>query len=461
VRPALSLAAPFRRGIRRDTLLNLIGQTLPLAVAALTVPAIVAGLGSERFGVLALAWTVLGSFNVLDVALGRAVTKLSAEALGRAERHRLPAIVWNAVALQASLGGLAAVLFAAASPLLAGRVLHLAGPLAAETQRTFLLLAISFPLTLVTGCLRSLLEALRRFDLINLVRAPAGAATFALPWLAVRAGWSVPAIVGLLVAFRGIVTAVHYLLCRRALPELAAAPRFERAVLGALARFGGWVTAANSVPPLLILLDRFLLGALVSLTAVAHFSVPYEMVFRLWVLPTSLLAAVFPVLSQAAGRGDWESVQRVAARSVRTVLLLLGPPVVIAILGAGPILAAWIGKDFAEPGAPVLRLLALGVLCSALASTPAAVLQASGRPDVTARLRLIELPVFALLMAEAIRLWGATGAAAAFAVRAGLDGFLLFGLSARLVRPALRSPHLPGPPLPPHALPPGERRETD
>ena len=72
------LSAP--RGIRRDTLLNLIGQTLPLAVAALTVPAIVAGLGSERFGVLALAWTVLGSFSVLDLALGRAVTKLSAEA---------------------------------------------------------------------------------------------------------------------------------------------------------------------------------------------------------------------------------------------------------------------------------------------------------------------------------------------------------------------------------------------
>ncbi len=429
------LSAP--RGIRRDTLLNLIGQTLPLAVAALTVPAIVAGLGSERFGVLALAWTVLGSFSVLDLALGRAVTKLSAEALSRAERHRLPAIVWNAAALQAALGGVAAVLFAAASPALAGRVLHLEGPLAAETQRTFLLLALSFPLTLVTGCLRSLLEALRRFDLINLVRAPAGAATFAIPWLAVRAGWSVPAIVALLVGFRAIVTAVHFLLCRRALPELAAGPRLERSVLAALARFGGWVTAANSVPPLLVLLDRFLLGALVSLTAVAHFSVPYEMVFRLWVLPTSLIAAIFPVLSAAAGRGDWRSVQEVAARSVRTVLLLLGLPVAVAVLGARPILEAWIGSGFAEPGAPVLRLLALGVLFAALASVPSAVLQAAGRPDVTARLRLIELPAFALVMAGAIRLWGATGAAAAFAARAGVDCVLLFGL-------VLHSPAQPG-----------------
>jgi O-antigen/teichoic acid export membrane protein len=421
-------------GITRDTLLNLIGQTLPLGVAALTVPAIVAGLGTERFGVLALAWTVLGSFSVLDLALGRAVTKLSAEALGKGQRERLPAIVWNATLLQSALGGLAAVAFAAMAPLLAGRVLHLQGDLAAETRGTFLLLALSFPLTLVTGCLRSLLEALRRFDLINLVRAPAGAATFAIPWLAVRAGWGLPATVGLLVLFRGIVTAVHVLLCRLALPGFAVKPRMERPLLQELARFGGWVTAANSIPPLLVLTDRFLIGALVSLTAVAHFSVPYEMVFRLWVLPTSLVAAVFPVLSEAAGRGDWHRVDAVAARAVRGVLLMLGAPVAIAVLGARPILDLWLGPDFAATGAPVLRLLAAGILFSALASPPAAVLQAAGRPDVTARLRLAELPAAALLMAGAVWLWGITGAAAAFALRAALDSALLFGLVARRPR---------------------------
>jgi hypothetical protein len=56
---------------------------------------------------------------------------------------------------------------------------------------------------------------------------------------------------------------------------------------------------------------------------------------------------------------------------------------------------------------------------------------------VTARLRLIELPAFALVMAGAIRLWGATGAAAAFAARAGVDCVLLFGL-------VLHSPAQPG-----------------
>jgi O-antigen/teichoic acid export membrane protein len=428
------LPAPLRPGIGRDTLLNLIGQTLPLGVAVFAVPALISGLGTERFGVLALAWTVLGSFSVLDVALGRAVTKLSAEALGQGRTERLPAILWNAVLLQAVLGGLVAIVFALATPWLAGHALGLDGPLEEETRRTFLILALSFPLTLVTGCLRSLLEALRRFDLINLVRAPAGAATFALPWLAVHLGWGLPVTVGLLVLFRAMVTAIHYFLCRRALPAMAGWRRPERSVLSELARFGGWVTAANSVPPLLILMDRFLIGSLLSLTAVSWFSVPYEMVFRLWVLPTSVVAAVFPVLSLEIGRRDWDRAGEVAARSLRMILLLLGPPVAVAVLGARPILEIWLGGDFAEAGTPVLRWLAAGVLVSALGSVPSAMLQAAGRPGLTARLRLIELPVFALLMAGAIHRWGTTGAAVVFAARAAVDATALFGLSRGMVR---------------------------
>ncbi|HEX6902829.1 MAG TPA: flippase [Thermoanaerobaculia bacterium] len=429
-----ALAAGLRPGIGRDTLLNLLGQTLPLAVAVFAVPALITGLGTERFGILALAWTVLGSFSVLDVALGRAVTRLSSAALGRGEPDRLPAIVWNAVFLQAVLGALAAAVFALAAPWVVERALHLRGPIADETRRTFLILALSFPLTLVTGCLRSLLEALRRFDLINLVRAPAGAATFALPWLGVHLGWGLPALVGLLVLFRGIVTAVHYLLCRRAFPAMAGRRRPERSVLSELARFGGWVTAANSVPPLLVLIDRFLIGSLLSLTAVAWFSVPYEMVFRLWVLPTSVVAAVFPVLSMEIGRGDWRRAEQVAARALRMVLLLAGPPVAVAVLGARPILEVWLGGGFAAAGTPVLRWLAAGILFSALGSVPSSMLQAAGRPDLTARLRLIELPVFGLLMAGAIHLWGITGAALVFATRAAVDAAALFRLARTMNR---------------------------
>ena len=238
--------------IARDTAFNLLGQVLPLGLALVAVPGTVSRLGTERFGVLALAWTVLGSFNVIDVALGRAVTRFSSEAIGRGEPQRLPQIVGTAAALQAALGIAGSLLFAAATPLLVGRVLGLAGPLAGETRAAFFLLALSFPVTLLTGCLRSLLEALRRFDLINLVRGPAGASTFAIPWIGAAAGLGLPAIVALLVAARVVVFLAHAALCRRLVPGLSAGlalQRLEPVRSRPLRRLGHGGEPDSAIPP--------------------------------------------------------------------------------------------------------------------------------------------------------------------------------------------------------------------
>ncbi|MCI0403070.1 MAG: flippase, partial [Acidobacteria bacterium] len=56
-------------------------------MGVLCIPPIIAGLGAERFGLLALAWAVLGYFNIFDLGLGRATTKFVAESLGRGEHH--------------------------------------------------------------------------------------------------------------------------------------------------------------------------------------------------------------------------------------------------------------------------------------------------------------------------------------------------------------------------------------
>ena len=70
----------------RNSLLNLMGQVVPLFVGVATVPLIVRGLGPERFGLLSIAWVVLSYSAVFDLGLGRASTKFVAEALARGER---------------------------------------------------------------------------------------------------------------------------------------------------------------------------------------------------------------------------------------------------------------------------------------------------------------------------------------------------------------------------------------
>ena len=76
-------------------------------MALFAIPLLVKGLGVDRFGVLTLAWMVIGYFSLFDLGLGRALTKLVAEKLGEERAQEIPAIVWTTLLLMLAFGWLA------------------------------------------------------------------------------------------------------------------------------------------------------------------------------------------------------------------------------------------------------------------------------------------------------------------------------------------------------------------
>jgi len=59
------------RRLARNVLWNLLGTGAPLLVAIVVIPVLIEGLGIERFGVLTIAWMVVGYFSLFDLGLGR------------------------------------------------------------------------------------------------------------------------------------------------------------------------------------------------------------------------------------------------------------------------------------------------------------------------------------------------------------------------------------------------------
>ena len=237
--------------------------------------------------------------------------------------------------------------------------------------------------------------------------------------------WDIFGILGLLVLSRYVASVVYYLLCKHVVPALKK-PRFHRAGLRAVLSFGGWVTVSNLVDPIMTYLDRFMIGSLLTLDAVAYYSTPYEMVTRLWIIPRSFISTLLPTFSTLNGQNSWEQLEAYLTRSVKYLLLALGPIVAAVVVFSSEILQIWLGTEFSREGASVLRILALGVLANSLANIPYSLLQALGRPDVSAKFHLIELPLHCLLAWLLINSWGVTGAAVAWLMRASLDAVLLF-----------------------------------
>jgi O-antigen/teichoic acid export membrane protein len=421
------------RLLARNTLFNFVGQGIPLLVGVITLPLIVRGLGAERFGLLSLSWVVLGYFTIFDLGLGRAAAKYVAEALARGDKDQVPRLVWTAVTAQTIFGGIGALILVAIAPLLVEHVLNIPPVLVGEAKVTFSLLAIAIPAVLVSSSLTGVLAATQRFDLVNAVGASFSVVNSLLTLVAVLSwNWHLPHIVGMLAASRFLASVAYYWLCLRVLPSLKGLPRCHRRELRALIGFGGWVTVSSIVGPILVYLDRFIIGALLTMAAVAYYSAPYEIITRLWIIPASLVATLFPAFSMLSGQSQRERLAYFLSRSVQWVLLTLGSVVVLLTILARDILQLWLGQAFAQESTCVFQILALGVLINSLAHVPYSLLQAHGRPDITAKFHLVELPLHGLLVWWFINLWGTTGAALAWTIRVTVDALLLLVAAGHL-----------------------------
>jgi O-antigen/teichoic acid export membrane protein len=193
-----------------------------------------------------------------------------------------------------------------------------------------------------------------------------------------------------------------------------------------LFKFGGWVTVSSIVGPILVYLDRFLIGSILTMTAVAFYTAPFEAVTRLSIIAGSLTISLFPAFSTLEGAGDRQKLGFYFASSVKYVLLVLTPIVLVVIFFAKEILNLWLGNEFATESAIGLRVLSAGVLVNSIAFIHYSLLQGTGRPDIPAKFHLIELPLHLAFAWILINHWGITGAALAWTIRVTLDAFLLF-----------------------------------
>jgi O-antigen/teichoic acid export membrane protein len=420
--------------LAKNALLSLSGQLVPIVAVVVITPYLIGRLGEARSGILAVCLAILSSSTLLDLGLGRALRKRVAEALGRGERRSAALITTTTLGAQLGLGAIGALLLSLLAAPLAEQWLRIPAELQAEAKATFVIVAFALPVTVLLDSLMGVLEAAQRFDLVIAIRIPFLLSESLLPLYGIHIGWDLPTIAAVQLAVTVGFLVAYYVLSCTVVPELRRWPRVDRNELRKLFDFGKWIMVSNAVAPLLMYLDRLAIGAMIGMTAVTAYAAPYEAITRLSLVPASLAATLFPAFSSLSGQGRGEQLSRYASRSVRYLLLFFGPVIVVTMLFSRPILERWIGVGLAEDGALALSILAFGVLVNALAHVPFSVVQAKGRPDLTAKFHLIELPVHAVLVFLLVHLWGIPGAALAWTFRVSFDAVLLFAASAKITR---------------------------
>lgn len=417
--------------IGRHTAYNLVGLGVPLAAAVFTIPVLIHELGAARFGLLTLIWAVVSYFGLFDLGLGRALTQRLSVVWSRDDSSAVGPELSTALLMMVGLGALASVALYVASPWAVSVIRDV--PDRTEAIASLHAMALAMPAIVITSGLRGVLEARRAFGIVNAIRLPLGLFTFLGPWAVVtflgpRLDW----IAWALCLGRLAGCAVHAWFAWRELPTRQGGWSPRLVLVRPLCVSGGWLTVSNVISPLMGYADRFVIGAIVSAAAVAVYATPHEVVTKLWIIPGALTAALFPAFAaQVAVRAP--GLEPLFARAVHGLLSAMLPIAVLLALFAHELLGLWIGRDFADLGAPLLQIFAVGMLVNCAAHVPFTLIQSAGQARLTALIHLIELPFFLLLLWWLTRAYGLQGAAASWLLRMVVDTAAMFWVCHRLL----------------------------
>ena len=419
------------RVLGRSAAWSLAGQVAPIVAALAVIPLLIRQIGTDRFGTLALVWLIAGYLGIFDLGLGAALTKYAAGLIAEDRELETGPMARRALAAMLAIGIVAGLALFLLAPWLAYSVLHTSPALRPEVAASIRLVALVCPVITTTSGMNGLLAAYQRFDVINAIGVPLSCASYVAAAVVAAFRPTLPAVVLSLVVIDVIGWALTAWFCRRCTPVLDFVAR-SRVGMGGLLRFGGWSTVANLLCPLLVYFDRFFLGSRVSMTDVAYYTTPYSVITRVLILPSAIAQVLFPALATASERQP-RRFRLLAERGMMAICAAVLPIVLLAILFAQPALRLWVGAAFAAHSSVVLKVLAIGVFVNAPAAVPYSLIQAVGRPDLIAKLYVVELlPYFALLWLL-VGAYGIEGAAAAWTIRCAADSVLLLVLMRRVV----------------------------
>ncbi|MBA2919008.1 MULTISPECIES: flippase [Sphingomonas] len=416
--------------VSRNVTYNLIGSVLPVLLALVTVPVYLHLVGSDRYGVLAIAWLLLGYFGLFDLGLGRATT-YSIAALKDADPQERADVFWTAIFTNIAMGVVGGLVLWAAADFFFDQVFKVDPRLRPEILASVPLLALAVPIATLNGVLTGALMGRERFLEINTVSV-LSTSLFQIFPIIVAFVWgpNLSQLLAAAVAARAIGIAALWWRCHVSITH-GQRHRFVRAQARELLGYGGWVTITGLFGPILVILDRFAIGAVLGATAVTIYTLPFQLAQRITMFPQAMVSALFPKLPTASV----EERSALGDKAVRVLLAAISLPILGMIYALHPFLDFWVGTEIGPQSSDVGTLIVLGYWANAFAIVPYSWMQGAGRPDLVTKVLLAQIPPYLALLYFGMKEFGLIGCAAVFAFRCSVDFMMMWWAARRNFRP--------------------------
>lgn len=422
----------FLKSLKLKILFNFTGTVLPMLVGLFIIPILIKKIGIERFGMLSIAWMLVGYFGLLDMGLGRALTQKVAERIGTKQTENIKAIIWKAISIVTLFGMVGSFLLFFSTEWLVYDLFNMSVNYQKESEIGLYWLAATIPIVIVSTGLFGVLEGQQYFGLTALVRAPLGVMIFLAPLLAAQHSESLSWVLGSLFFVRLAALITLILITIHTLKHYKGWTT-AKGELRNLFKFGGWVTVTNIVSPVMVYFDRFYIASVLLVSLVAYYTTPFDLLTKSLIVPFAIVGVMFTSFANHWQQDKLKVIKQFKISMIAIVFMML-PFSIIIFSFAKMGMTLWLGEEFAEQSYKIVQWLAIGIFFNALAMVPFAFIQAIGRADITAKLHLVELPFYIIALWFFVSKYGLIGAAIAWVTRVLVDAFMLLILSSAIIK---------------------------
>lgn len=412
---------------------NLTGLSAPLLIAAVAIPPLLATIGNERFGMLALTWGLIGYAGILDFGIGRALTKVVSSMLGSEDHTNIPSALKTAIQLTLRISLFGAGIICVAAVVGVTRFLKVETISSSELIFAAILFALALPLQAISATYKGVNEAYLNFRAVSIIRVLLGASTFGLPLIIAVFTKAMPALISSLVVSRLFALIFYQREAHKCITYIKNPNQeFSKKIKNRILYFGGWFSVSNILNPILGSVDRMFIGGIISGAAIAAYSIPYEVTAQSLVIIGAITTVTFPYLAAVLSQ-DSKKANRffIKILSGATCIMLM---VTLFLYFAGPaVLHIWLGDKMAPQSGGIIKTLSLGLVPYTIGTLCTSLIHSYGRTDITAKIHLIEFPIFCGLIFYMINSHGLAGAASAWVIRVTCDATFLSLATANMV----------------------------
>lgn len=412
------------RRLPRNAVFSGASLVLPIGLAILTTPFVLARLGEEAFGLYLVSLSAAGLVGLFELGLGTAGVRFLAEARARGDAAGFSCLVNTLLSVRVPQAVAIASLGAWITPFLCERLLRIPGHLQPDAAFAVRVSIASACMGLIAGSLAALPRSLHRYDIANGITTLQGLLLTGGTVGLVALGHGVRQIVVLELCLGAASLAANAAVATHLVPEWRPTLRIHYPSLRELMAFGG-LSSLNTLAGFTFLhLNRILITRALGVAVVPFFAIPWGLCARVSQLVSALTDALAPVATTLAARQSESALKVVYARA--TVLTTVAAASLLVPLGvaAPDLLSLWLGRDFGDAAGAVLRLLTLAATLQSLSAVPYGVLTGIG---LAAR---ANAPTLAAALLSA-------GLAAGLLPSHGLEGLALGMIVAMAVQAAL------------------------